>query len=416
MEDTAPPPVRHLLDLPPEIFTFVAAHLFTRDLHSTSLASQVLGRWTAEACRDLWRSASPSDPISLANETEDSLPGSESPLSLVQLLRLHPKHGPCAAAVSRLREAVHTANPEVAKAPSVENVITALHDYDDALIDYVESAVAELASRPSPVLSRANRQAVRRLFITEFMGELQGYDTTPVLWLGTREFLSDFLIRQWDAGKLYDKLLRWTGPRCSSRPPPHCIGEAMHESARVVYGCLSAILSFGVCPVDDVNMREALSLARASVHDRGAAFQLAAHLPEPGMDIATCAQGEDEEGDGLDGGEADPLVKRINSRWRILAVDKSKCLARVKERDHKVGVLTSPRVFDVTFLPETMGAVRPGHLVSGFVLTRLMSAAPDARVTRFMGDVEVWPRWLNSFDVAAADVATTTLLQGAAGR
>ena len=401
MDETAlPPPVRHLLDLPPEMFTFVATHLGTRDLHSTGRASHTLHEWTVESCRELWRSVSPgSKPIGLANETKGSLSGSETHLSLVQLLRLHPQHVSTSScgwsatpgAAARLRARVLLSKPELAKESTVENVITALQAYDDALIEFTESFVAELGLRHAPMLSRANRKEIRRHFVKDFMGEMvDEHETTADLHVSTRELLSSYLIRTWDADNLHTKLLRWTGLSRAGRPPPHCIGEAMHESARAAYCCLAAVFCFGVCPVDDAHFRGALSVARASVHDRGVAFQLAAQLPEP--DIFTQNTLHNVAVNGLEG---------IKGWWRIVAVDISKCSARVEERDDSIGVMASPRVFDVTFLPETMDVVRPGLLVSGLISTRLTKDAPDSPVTRFVDTVEVWPTWLPSSECAS---------------
>ena len=395
-------------DLPAELFAFIAEHLGIAGLRAVSIASHALHASVTLTCRAMWREISSSDPL-----PREHLGPLEGYLSLVQLARLRPAS--MHPVVTEIRRMMVPPFPMQLRGIVQALRFTYITDRElpeqDAFIEHV---CDELGAPPASLLAKEKRRLwVREHFLGEFCRQLDA-ETTADLLQHTRMFLGYYLVKQYDEDELYDKLLVWEredGLRPAEKPSAQSIGEAMHESARVVYAFLCCIISLGGCDVDDVDLRRALLLARVSVQERGACFGLANMLPERGVQlhmpgqspVSACPEApslglwgtvsgalRQAVGHGGSQDDDDYAGCNMNQRWRIDSVDKTACTARFRKFDDPPSDPDALAV-DVHFMPTTIVHVCPGPIV-----TARLERHVDGRWRVGAGCTDVgyvWPTW-----------------------
>ena len=303
-----------------------------------------------------------------------------------------------------------------------------LNDDPDSFARRFALEVGEPRSRCTQPLSR---RTMLEYWIELFVRFLKGnVNSTAELRDWTRNFLGYFLVRQWDEEELYRMISKMETSKTSAlgagetsnkegdegdegdeghegdegeedydgeylQPSPRAVGEAMHDSARAVLIVLSAItasLNIFMEPeaiLRDEALRDALALARISMAERGCTFELVQSLPEPDIKAREIVRhlataGYTYPNDAWSSHE-DEVEERQNGRWRICTVDRSRNCAFVCQYDDET------RTAQVSFLPETMSALRAGP-----ILTANLERRKNTDTFRVgMDPGYAWPSWYN---------------------
>jgi hypothetical protein len=305
------------------------------------------------------------------------------------------------------------------------NYVLALADDDDSFARRLSFEVGEPRSRCNQPL---DRQKTLSYWVKCFLQYLGGQvSSTADLHERTRYWLGYYLVREWDEDALYRMISKMEhgGGRPAvgstadeseedsddeyereygeySPPSARAIGEAMHDCARGVFVVLSAIaasLNIFMAPEDvlrDVPLREALAMARISMAEHGATFELVQLLPEHDIkaraigdamrtssfasEYALTCSGACAAAAATDAGEVE---ESMTGRWRIYKVDRSRRRALVCQYDDE------SRTAEVSFVPETMAVLRAGPILTAKLERRKNDDA--FRVGMDPGDA--WPTW-----------------------